>query len=299
MGFTASRPSGEASRCASQAAAGKRLPPLALPPVLSVWRRRGQKVRHIDKWTQRGKATTRSGSSEKTGRRASSAHAPGEKAFFVGGVCTGSVAPLPMLTNLVPMMERTQGEKDCVSRIQRRAASGEAVVVESPPQQDEEAVFEEGKVLDSPGTEVPSSTERVSPGGAAQDVLMFNPFKKNGRLKGGGGAEGGGEGEVYVHPLGQWVEGELRSVQVSVGNPLAVQLVLDRVKVLLFGARTEVYPVTVLVPPSTSHQVTFEVRHCMHSTCLRPRPPHSRRMALSALAASGVRGVRTGHSVAA
>lgn len=97
-------------------------------------------------------------------------------------------------------------------------------------------------------------------------VLMYNPFAHKSRIitglggRGGGGAGGGvGEDDEPLTVAGQWVKGELRTVQVSVRNPLGVELVLDKAKVMTCGAHAEVYPVTVLVPPSATHQVTFEV----------------------------------------
>ncbi|OEH74788.1 hypothetical protein cyc_05062 [Cyclospora cayetanensis] len=84
---------------------------------------------------------------------------------------------------------------------------------------------------------------------SANDVLMFNPFRK----------DVGSGTPARLSPSGLWVRGELRTVQVSVRNPLSVELVLDKAKVIVCGAKAEVYPVTVLVPPSAAHQVTFEV----------------------------------------
>lgn len=212
-------------------------------------------------------------------------HKPNEeKITYIGGMCRGSVAPLPLLTKLLPLVDGGPpvgaplgpGGPEAVTTIIKKretleGSSGgppatDSVGAASGPSPPYPSGAEDGDsnlppALWSPGAPEgppggpsggPSGGAHTQGKGGAGDVLMFNPFRKDVGRQGA---------PRTLEPSGLWVRGELRTVQISVRNYLSVELVLDKAKVIVAGAKAEVYPVTVLVPPSAAHQVTFEVRN--------------------------------------
>ncbi|PFH34455.1 hypothetical protein BESB_064860 [Besnoitia besnoiti] len=261
-----------------QAAAGRRATPLALPPALTIVSKRDAPASKLLLDSQRG-AYSRTASRKRAaagavpagggpsgaggGRSGAGASGGGrsgqdEQLQFLGGMCKGAAPPLPLLARIQPVVDASvireksrkhlAGGTPLPDRESRPAgARRQRARSASPSARDTSA--EARKRRDKAGED--GAEEK------AKTVLMYNPFSQKQDGASFRGREGKEAEELPV--AGQWVKGELRTVQVSVRNPLGVELVLDKAKVMTCGAHAEVYPVTVLVPPSASHQVTFEV----------------------------------------
>ncbi|EPT28234.1 hypothetical protein TGME49_268330 [Toxoplasma gondii ME49] len=253
-----------------QAAAGRRATPLALPPALTIVSKKSppspaklllETQRSAASRSGRKRAGAESGAAPGAGRSGafgSSSRSQDEQLHFLGGMCKGAAPPLPLLARIHPVVDvsvflnKEDANEETVGPVpfavlplegERDRPAAAANRTGSPERQEQT----EGERKESEEKKKEKKT-----------VLMYNPFAQ--KQEGGGGARGpGGREEDELPVSGQWVKGELRTVQVSVRNPLGVELVLDKAKVMTAGAHAEVYPVTVLVPPSASHQVTFEV----------------------------------------
>ncbi|PHJ19738.1 transport protein trs120 [Cystoisospora suis] len=209
---------------------------------------------------------------------------------FVGGMCQGAAPPLPLLARIQPVIDASVVLREVIgdsSLARNLLEEGGPLISDAGGKQKSEVAVQNAGGGDGSSKqlrgwcgkadEIEDTRTDGAEGGAdkkkdvgeeekKKPVLMYNPFAHKSRLTGGtggragGGAGGGlGEDDELLSAAGQWVKGELRTVQVSVRNPLGVELVLDKAKVMTCGAHAEVYPVTVLVPPSATHQVTFEV----------------------------------------
>ncbi|CBZ54005.1 conserved hypothetical protein [Neospora caninum Liverpool] len=275
-----------------QAAAGRRATPLALPPALTIVSKRASPSPAKLLLEAQRNATARSASRKRAGgdgaaggvgpsagtagagRGAGALGSSGrsshdEQLHFLGGMCKGAAPPLPLLARIHPVVDASV----CLSKeySETEEAVSKASFASPVPPESERGRTDATRAAgprarsESPagGAKRMASSERQGQQGDAEKkekktVLMYNPFSQ--KQEGGACTRGQGGGREEELPVaGQWVKGELRTVQVSVRNPLGVELVLDKAKVMTCGAHAEVYPVTVLVPPSASHQVTFEV----------------------------------------
>ncbi|KEP66613.1 UNVERIFIED_CONTAM: hypothetical protein HHA_268330 [Hammondia hammondi] len=254
-----------------QAAAGRRATPLALPPALTIISKKSppspaklllETQRSAASRSGRKRAGAEPGAAPGAGRSGalgSSSRSHDEQLHFLGGMCKGAAPPLPLLARIHPVVDASVFlNKEDTNEETLGPAPFAVLPLEGESHGPAAAANGTGSPERQEQTEGEKKESEEEKKKEKKTVLMYNPFAQ--KQEGGGGARGpGGREEEELPVSGQWVKGELRTVQVSVRNPLGVELVLDKAKVMTAGAHAEVYPVTVLVPPSASHQVTFEV----------------------------------------
>eukprot|EP01069_Polyplicarium_translucidae_P008267 Polyplicarium_translucidae@DN3208_c0_g1_i1.p1 len=156
---------------------------------------------------------------------------------YYGGVCRGVAPPVPAVLRLSPMPLATPG-----------TAKGRPT---------ETSTFRRSCLMVPAKSDVMTS---LLPQRASSGVFLVSPSRRR-RPDDDALALGGRmrrSSELQTEPIISCV-GEMRSIRVAVSNVLSCELILDRVHLITCGAAVELSPVTVLVPPSGSQEVTFEV----------------------------------------